>query len=184
MVRLPRPFPHSDDDDGAIIQRLLPDEFIENETDTTTPTAGRSAILGFIGGLIATCALTVFRMPVSRSLPPTANFWAEYVAGGDLSEHRVEAMVIHLLYGAIGGSVFALLFRAIDARMPTGTELNGLVIGVLTSIPFSVFGTRVVLNRVLGMDLDANEVMIFHAGHLVYGITIGAWVGSRMSTND
>lgn len=138
-------------------------------------------VLGFQGGLIATCTLTVFRLPISRSLPPTANLWAEYVAGGDLAEHRMESMVLHLLYGALGGSVFAVLFGWLDERSPIPTELDGLLIGGLLSIPFSVFGTRVVLGRILGMDMETNEVLIFHASHFVYGLSIGAWIGSRMN---
>lgn len=142
------------------------------------------AVLGFQGGLFATCVLTVFRMPISRSLPPTANLWAKYVTGGDLSDHRMVAMLLHLLYGALGGSVFAMSFDAVDTHSPVGTEMDGLLFGVLASIPFSLFGTRVVLSRVLGMDMDADEVMIFHAGHLVYGIAIGAWIGSRLPESE
>jgi hypothetical protein len=138
-------------------------------------------MLGFLGGLIATCTLTVFRLPVSRSLPPTANFWAEYVAGGDLSEYPEEAMLLHLLYGALGGSIFAVLFSKFDELSPVPTELDGVFFGFLTSVPFSLFGTNVVLSRILGMDMDDNEVMIFHAGHIVWGLSIGAWVGSRMN---
>lgn len=139
--------------------------------------------LGFQGGLIATCTLTVFRLPVSRSLPPTANFWAEYVVCGELSEYPEEAMVLHLLYGAVGGSVFAVLFGKFDELSPIPTELDGVLTGILSSIPFSLFGTNVVLDRMLGMEMEQNEVMIFHAGHLVRGCSIGAWVGSRMNQN-
>lgn len=137
--------------------------------------------LGFQGGLIATCTLTVFRLPVSRSLPPTANFWAEYIVHGELSEYPEEALALHLLYGAIGGSVFAVLFSILDELSPVPTELDGVLIGVLSSIPFSLFGTNVVLDRILGMEMETNEVMVFHAGHLVWGCSIGAWVGSRMN---
>jgi hypothetical protein len=43
----------------------------------------------------------------------------------------------------------------------------------------SVFGTQVVLNELLDTQLEADELTLFHAGHLVYGISLGAWVGSR-----
>jgi hypothetical protein len=29
------------------------------------------------------------------------------------------------------------------------------------------------------MDLDADEALIFHVGHAIYGIALGAWVGSN-----
>lgn len=142
------------------------------------------AVLGFQGGLIATCTLTVFRLPISRSLPPTANFWTEYVAGGDLGDNPEEAMLLHLLYGAIGGSIFAVLFDRFDELSPVSTELDGVFFGLLTSIPFSLFGTRIALKRLLGMDMDDNELMIFHVSHLVWGLSVGAWVGSRMNQDD
>lgn len=144
----------------------------------------RVLILGFGGGLVATCVMTVFRMPISRSLPPTANFWAQYVAGGELEEHRVEAMVLHFVYGAVAGSVFAAIFTAIDPRTPLAPETEGLLAGFLYSIPFTWAGEIIMLRRMLGMNLESDESMIFHAGHLVYGITLGAWIGSRIDRSE
>lgn len=140
----------------------------------------RSLGLGFIAGLIATGAMTVFRMPITYSLPPTAEFWAHFVSGGELAEHRTESLLLHFLYGAIAGSVFASIFSVIDTRSPLGTEAKGLLGGLLYSIPFTIIGEYVMLNWMLDMDLEPDESMIFHAGHLIYGITLGAWLGSRM----
>jgi hypothetical protein len=109
-------------------------------------------VLGFQGGLIAICTLTVFRLLVSRFLPPTANFWAEYVTGGEMSDYPEEAMALHLLYGALGGSVFAVLFDQLDELSPVPTELDGVLIGFLASLPFSLFGTTIMLDRVLGLE--------------------------------
>lgn len=140
----------------------------------------RSLKLGFKGGIVATCVMTVFRMPISYSLPPTAEFWAQYISGGELANHRAEALLLHLSYGAIAGCVFASIFSVIDTHSPFGTEANGLLAGLLYSIPFTILGEYVLLNRMLDMDLDPDESMIFHASHCVYGITLGAWIGSRM----
>jgi hypothetical protein len=35
------------------------------------------------------------------------------------------------------------------------------------------------LDGLLDTRLEADELTLFHAGHLVYGIALGAWVGSR-----
>jgi len=43
----------------------------------------------------------------------------------------------------------------------------------------SAFGTQVVLQELLDIRLEADELALFHAGHLVYGLSLGAWVGSR-----
>ena len=29
------------------------------------------------------------------------------------------------------------------------------------------------------MDLATDESAVFHAGHLIYGLALGAWLGSR-----
>jgi hypothetical protein len=144
----------------------------------------RTLISGFRGGLVATCVMTTFRMLISHSLPPTANLWSQYVAGGELEEHRIEAMVLHFFYGAAAGSVFAVMFTAIDPRTPLEPETEGLLTGLLYSIPFTLIGEIVMLHRILGMDLDSDESMIFHAGHLIYGITLGAWIGSRIDRSE
>ena len=141
-------------------------------------------ILGFTGGLVATCVMTTFRMLISHSLPPTAHFWAQYVAGGEIQEHRTEAMVLHFFYGAAAGSVFAVMFAAIDSRTPLEPETEGLLAGFLYSIPFTWVGEAVMMHRILEMDLESDESMIFHAGHLVYGITLGAWIGSRIDRSE
>jgi len=39
----------------------------------------RGLIRGVVGGLIATVLMTLYRFPVFRALPPTADFWAKYV---------------------------------------------------------------------------------------------------------
>ena len=58
-------------------------------------------------------------------------------------------------------------------------EATGLVVGGVYGLALSVFGERVMLQWFLGMDLDTDESAVFHAGHLVYGLALGAWVGSR-----
>ena len=164
--------------------------------DSQGPTVGhtqdiiktiRLLTLGFTGGFIATGVMTAFRMPISRSLPPTENLWAQYIGGNDLEEYRLPAIILHLFYGAIAGSIFAAALPWLNEWSPFGTETTGLVGGILFSIPFTWLGEAVFLNRLLGMNLDANESMVFHASHLVYGTTLGAWVGSRydsLSTDE
>jgi len=37
----------------------------------------------------------------------------------------------------------------------------------------------VLLRGLLDEDLDPDEALIFHLSHVIYGITLGAWLGSR-----
>ncbi len=121
--------------------------------------------------------MTAYRLPVARSLPPTATFWAKYVGGGDPSDYPVVALVLHLLYGAGGGVAFASAFRASER---TPTEWEGVAAGTIFGVVLSVFGSRVVLGELLDRSLDPDEALVFHVGHLVYGLTLGTWIGSRL----
>jgi hypothetical protein len=122
--------------------------------------------------------MTIFRMPTSKSLPPTAQFWATYVGSGEPEEYPGIALILHLLYGVVGGIVFALLTPGTrDAEEVA--ESKGAILGTIYGIALSIFGTQVVLERILGIDPDRDERLVFHISHVVYGLTLGTWVGSR-----
>ncbi|MFC7081389.1 hypothetical protein [Halorussus caseinilyticus] len=53
--------------------------------------------------------------------------------------------------------------------------------GSVYALALSVFGERIVLGRLLGLDLDVDERLVFHAGHLIYGLGLGTLFGSRAS---
>lgn len=139
----------------------------------------RSFALGLRGGTIATIVMTAFRMPISGSLPPTADFWAHYIGSGDADDYPVAAFVLHFVYGAVGGGLFGALFSHGGGKTRAGIELSDLARGVVYSLVFSLFGSRVVLRWMIGMDLERDEALIFHVGHLIYGLTLGAWIGSN-----
>jgi hypothetical protein len=153
----------------------------------TGPGLGVRLTEGAKGGLVATLTMTAFRLPVARSLPPTARFWAKFVSGGDPDDNPVAAIALHLLYGIGGGVGFGLLAPmaaqnpADDHRETARNEAVGLLTGTLYGVALSVFGERVVLERLLDMDPAADERLVFHAGHLVYGLSLGTWFGSRTS---
>lgn len=137
---------------------------------------------GSLGGLVATGSMTVFRMPTSKSLPPTAQFWATYVGSGDPEEYPVIALLLHLAYG-VGGGVFFALFSPGSDDTDEIAESKGAILGTLYGLLLSVFGMRVLLERLLDTDPDTDERLVFHISHVVYGLTLGTWVGSRFG-ND
>lgn len=143
------------------------------------PTADPDALaVGVQGGVFATLVMTVYRMPIARSPPPTAEFIEQYVPGVHTGDHPIAALVLHFLYGIGGGLVFGMLHphRPTQEHEP---ETWGFFWGMVYGIALSVFGERVVIGRLLGQNLSEDESLIFHAGHLVYGVALGAWVGSR-----
>lgn len=158
-------------DGGAALDRTL------DHQSETVPRL-RSVGLGLSGGAFATFLLTVFRMPISDSLPPTANFLARYV-GGDPGEYPWTSFVLHFVYGIGAGGLFGLLIRQRDDSTRAELELRDIALGLVFSLVLSLFGSRIVLNRVVGMDLKSDEALIFHVGHVIYGLALGAWIGSK-----
>lgn len=146
--------------------------------DDATKTLGAAIKYGAFGGLVATVSMTVFRMPTSKSLPPTARFWAKFVGGGEPEEYPVVALLLHLVYGIVGGIFFALLAPG-SGDSEAVAESKGAILGTVYGVALSIFGMRVILERVLGTDPDTDERLIFHISHVVYGLTLGTWVGSR-----
>ncbi len=133
------------------------------------------------GGLFATVVMTAFRLPIMRSLPPTANFWAKYIGNGHPEEYHGIGLLLHLGYGAGAGAVFGLLYATFDVFPGTSTEARGVIWGGIYGISLSIFGEYALIRGMLDMDLDGDTATIFHTGHAIYGIALGGWVGSRMN---
>lgn len=144
----------------------------------------RAALHGAVGGLIATVLMTLYRTPVFRALPPTAEFWAQYVAGGDPDDHRTVGLLLHLLYGTVAGALFGPVFRAADGRTRLPRDQLGVVAGLGYGLLLSAFGERVLLRRLIGTDLDAGERAVFHVGHVIYGLTLGSRVSTRRRVGE
>lgn len=139
----------------------------------------RAVLRGAVGGLIATVVMTLYRLPIFKGLPPTAEFWARYVAGGEAEDHPVPGFALHLLYGTVAGAAFGAAFALLDGRVGLRRDYLGVVAGPLYGFALSVFGTRVLFPYVLRRDLDHEHAMVFHVGHVVYGLTLGTWLASR-----
>lgn len=153
-------------------------EAVEAAESTPVFTA-RSLIRAVQGGLFATFVMTAFRLPILRSLPPSANFWAKYVGSGHPEEYTGMGVVLHVLYGVSFGALFGLLYPRMNLPR-SATETEGVVWGAAFGLVLSAFGERVMLKWLLDMELEADAETIFHASHAVYGIALGAWVGSRI----
>ncbi|WP_436927992.1 hypothetical protein [Halosimplex amylolyticum] len=168
--------------------------------DGRSASGGNTALVGrarrgLEGGLLATLVMTVYRLPVSRSLPPTAEFWAQFVGSGAPEDDPIPALVLHFAYGGAAGAAFGALFRGRESvardesapdRPPGPPTYSGevptTVAGLLYGLALSAFGERVVLGTILGTDPD--DRVAFHVGHALYGITLGAWVGTRTTERE
>lgn len=155
--------------------RSAPDEPTSGETALSRRQATR---IGLTAGAVATVVMTVFRMPTSRSPPPTARL-AAAVAGGEPADHTLVGLLLHLIYGTVAGGVFGLLAGSHLPGSDLGGERRGALLGSVYGLALSAFGLTVLLKRVLRIDLDADERFVFHVSHLIYGLALGILVGSR-----
>ncbi len=155
-----------------------------SELSTETLELIPAAIRGLQAGFVATVIMTAFRLPIMRSLPPSANFWAKYVGDGDPDEYPIHGLVLHLLYGTIAGSVFSVLFVLLDAERAIEPEQRGILWGGVYGMGLSAFGSHVMLKGLLDTRLESDELALFHTAHAVYGLALGAWVGSRTEGVD
>ena len=153
---------------------------IDDDESSLPAVDARTAVLGLQSGLLATVVMTLFRLPISRSPPPTATFWAKYVAGGRPADHTWIGLVLHVAYGMSAGVVFAALSPARSGRSAVATEASGVVRGVVFGLVLSGFGARILLAELLDVTLEPDERFIFHLSHVVYGLTLGAWYGSSV----
>lgn len=148
----------------------------ETPLSVTRPEEG---ILGLLSGGFATLVMTVFRIPISRSPPPTSWLWAEYIGEDDPEDYPVPGLVLHLVYGVFGGGVFGALVGPLIRGTDFDRELLGVGYGIVYGVVLSVFGQYVLLDRLLGMDLSHDETFVFYVSHLVYGLSLGTWFGSN-----
>ncbi|MDZ5810905.1 hypothetical protein U4E84_06055 [Halorubrum sp. AD140] len=149
------------------------------------PTAGsapgvlRGLLRGVVGGLLATALMTLYRFPVFRALPPTADFWAKYVGGGDAEAHPATGLLLHFLYGATAGGLFGVGISLVDFRSERERRLGVIGLSTAYGLALSAFGTRFLFPFLLDEELEPDEAVIFHVGHVVYGLTLGTWIGFR-----
>lgn len=139
----------------------------------------RAMIRGIIGGLIATGLMTLYRFPLFRALPPTAEFWATFVKGGEPEQYPIVGLLLHFLYGGVGGGVFGVGFNLIDFKTERDRRLGAIGLSMVYGLALSVFGTRVIFKRLLGKELEPDEGAVFHVAHIIYGLTLGTWMISR-----
>lgn len=163
------------------LRQLRPGSVERTEESPTPPdhVLRRSFVRGAKGGLIATAVMTAYRAPVFRALPPTAEFWATYIGDEGAKAYPLKGLVLHFLYGAAAGSAFGPAFETLDRNVRFDRDVTALVTGLLYGLVLSVVGTRVIFRYVLETDLAEDEWLVFHVGHVVYGLTLGTWLGSQ-----
>lgn len=128
--------------------------------------------------------MTLYRFPVFRALPPTADFWAKYVGRGDPKAYPGTGLILHFLYGGAAGGLFGVGISQVDFRSARERDLGAIGLSLVYGLALSVFGTRVIFQHLLEEELEPAEALVFHVGHAVYGLTLGTWIGSRERSGE
>lgn len=123
--------------------------------------------------------MTVYRIPVFRALPPTAEFWARYIGGGDAEEHIIPGLFLHFAYGTVAGGIYGFVVSFLDVRHPALRERVNLLGGLGYGLALSAIGSRLIFVRVIGRELKSEHALVFHVGHAIYGVSLGTWMASR-----
>ncbi|MEF8771895.1 hypothetical protein [Halodesulfurarchaeum sp.] len=107
--------------------------------------------------------------------PPTADLLAKF-RGGEAIDFEKPGMVLHLLYGTVAGAVLAIGLPLIGFGFESlGVAIGfGLVYGLVLMVGGMIFW----MNTIIGMSPDKEMVLTFATVHVVYGVILGAVLGS------
>jgi energy-coupling factor transporter ATP-binding protein EcfA2 len=121
---------------------------------------------------------TLFNV-IAGALPPTSDFWAKYVGSGDAEAYPPIGLLLHFLYGGTAGGLFGAGISLLNFRNERERRLGVLGLSLVYGLALSVFGTRFLFPYLLDEELESDETVIFHVGHVIYGLTLGTWIGFR-----
>jgi hypothetical protein len=135
-----------------------------------------SVIAGLAGGIGATIVMTVFMIVMGDGgPPPTAQLVAKF-AGGDPEDYAMPGMVLHILYGIGAGAVFAVGVPALGVDL--GSIALAVGVGLAYGIVLMIGGMVFWMRLIIGIEADRDMMVMFGTVHVVYGLVLGAIVGS------
>jgi len=135
-----------------------------------------SVIAGLAGGLVATIGMTIVMMVMGDGgPPPTAALVAKF-AGGEPADHAMPGMALHAVYGVLAGAVFAVGAPLIGSNLGSIAVAAGL--GLAYGLVLIIGGMVFWMRLVIGMEPDRDTMMTFGTVHVVYGVILGAFLGT------
>jgi len=135
-----------------------------------------SVIAGLAGGVVATIVMTIAMMVMGDGgPPPTARLVAKF-AGGEPEDYAMPGMVLHMIYGIVAGTVFAVGVPLIGLDLGSiGVAVGlGLVYGIVLMIGGMMFWMRMII----GMESNRSMMAMFGTVHVIYGVVLGAFLGT------
>lgn len=137
-----------------------------------------SILAGLAGGLIATIVMTAVMMVMGDGGPPPTASLVAKVAGGDPEDYAMPGMVLHLVYGIVAGLALALVVPL--AGFGFGSILVATGLGLVYGVVLMIVGMGFWMRLVIGMDPDKDMMITFGVVHVVYGLLLGAFLGTGL----
>lgn len=135
-----------------------------------------SITAGLVGGLVATIVMTAMMMVMGDGgPPPTAGLLATF-GDGTTEDYKMPGMLMHLGYGTVAGAVFAMGVPVLGLSLDSIGIATGL--GLVYGIVLMIGGMLFWMRTVIGMDPDRDMMVTFGVVHVVYGLVLGAFLGS------
>jgi len=135
-----------------------------------------TVLAGLAGGLIATILMTVVMMVMGDGGPPPTAMLVAKFAGGEPADYEMPGMALHMLYGIVAGAVLAV--GAPLAGLGFSSMAVAVGIGLVYGVVLLIVGMAFWMKAVIGADADRDTMMTFVVVHLVYGIVLGAFLGT------
>lgn len=128
-------------------------------------------VSGLIGGLLGAVLTGAVVSSVDDGHRPPAVVWAMYFGNGDPDRYRLQGTLVHLLYGAGAGAVFASFARSLSLDLTTVS--SAVTWAVVWAAVLAVIAVGFWSTVAIGDDLDPRSLAELSAEHLAYGITLG-----------
>jgi hypothetical protein len=135
-----------------------------------------SVIAGLAGGVVATIVMTIAMMLMGDGgPPPTARLVAKF-AGGDPEDYAMPGMALHIMYGIVGGAVFAVGVPLLGLDL--GSIVVAIGLGLVYGIVLMIGGMMFWMRTIIGIDPDRSTMTTFGTVHVIYGVVLGAFLGA------
>ncbi|MFB6227882.1 MAG: hypothetical protein ABEH88_04755 [Halobacteriales archaeon] len=135
-----------------------------------------SVIAGLAGGLAATIVMTALMMVMGEGGPPPTAALVSKFAGGEPEDYAMPGMVLHVIYGIVAGAVFAVGGPVVGVGFESIAVAVG--VGLLYGVVLMIGGMAFWMRAVIGMDPDRDMMVMFGTVHVVYGLVLGAFLGT------
>lgn len=128
-------------------------------------------LTGLVGGLLGALATAAMTRATGDEPTPSATVWAMYFGDGDPDGYERQGLVVHVLYGAGAGAVFAIFAGALSLGLSTvDAALLWAVVWASVLAVIAVGFWRIVF---IGETPDGRALAELGAAHLVFGVVLG-----------